>query len=253
MTELIPVTIITGFLGSGKTTLLKRILQGDHGLRIAVIENEFAAESIDHGLLVQDSGEQIVEMNNGCICCSVRGDLIRILGELHAKRAAGSIVFDHVVINWESAGHPPPKVYDVPHFDFHFYLVSTKEQMHTTYKSEAESGDPAQKPAGELMPAGYILPPGTAVPQMGVHAVNPASGEFQGQPFTATFIYGFHNKRQAFLEPMVSLAFLQSKAPFSAPVTRPASYNKMGKYPSTYSVKYDESSKSYAVTLEDLQ
>lgn len=162
-------------------------------------------------------------------------------------------VFDHVVINWESVGHPPPKVYDVPHFDFHFYMISSREQMHTMYKSEAESGDPGQRPAAELMPAGYILPPGTAVPQMGVHAVNPGSPEFKGQPFTATFIYGFHNKRQAFLEPMVSLAFLQSKAPFSAPVTRPASYTKMGKYPSAYSVKYDESAKSYAVTLEDLQ
>lgn len=162
-------------------------------------------------------------------------------------------VFDHVVINWESVGHPPPKVYDVPHFDFHFYMVSSKEQQHTMYKSEAESGDPAQKPAAGLMPAGYILPPGTAVPQMGVHAINPASGEFQGQPFTATFIYGFHNKRQAFVEPMVSLAFLQSKAAFSAPVSRPASYTKKGKYPSAYSVKYDQASKSYAVTLEDMQ
>ena len=108
MTELIPVTIITGFLGSGKTTLLKRILQGDHGLRIAVIENEFAAESIDHGLLVQDSDEQIVEMNNGCICCSVRGDLIRILGQLHSKRAEGSIVFDHVIIETTGLAAPGP-------------------------------------------------------------------------------------------------------------------------------------------------
>ena len=108
MTELIPVTIITGFLGSGKTTLLKRILQGDHGVRIAVIENEFAAESIDHGLLVQDSDEQIVEMNNGCICCSVRGDLIRILGELYAKRESGTIVFDHVLIETTGLAAPGP-------------------------------------------------------------------------------------------------------------------------------------------------
>ena len=108
MTELIPVTIITGFLGSGKTTLLKRILQGDHGVRIAVIENEFAAESIDHGLLVQDSDEQIVEMNNGCICCSVRGDLIRILGELQARRATGTIAFEHVIIETTGLAAPGP-------------------------------------------------------------------------------------------------------------------------------------------------
>ncbi|KAB8061149.1 GTP-binding protein [Janthinobacterium sp. FT14W] len=108
MTELIPVTIITGFLGSGKTTLLKRILQGDHGVRIAVIENEFAADSIDHGLLVQDSDEQIVEMNNGCICCSVRGDLIRILGQLHARRATGAVAFDHVIVETTGLAAPGP-------------------------------------------------------------------------------------------------------------------------------------------------
>ncbi len=108
MTELIPVTIITGFLGSGKTTLLKRILQADHGVRIAVIENEFAAESIDHDLLLRESDEQIVEMNNGCICCSVRGDLIRILGQLQAKRAARTIAFDHVIIETTGLAAPGP-------------------------------------------------------------------------------------------------------------------------------------------------
>ncbi|HQN14582.1 MAG TPA: GTP-binding protein, partial [Quisquiliibacterium sp.] len=73
----VPVTILTGFLGSGKTTLLNRILKEDHGLRIAVIENEFGEEGVDNDLLLQDREEQIVEMNNGCICCTVRGDLIR--------------------------------------------------------------------------------------------------------------------------------------------------------------------------------
>jgi G3E family GTPase len=94
---LIPVTILTGFLGSGKTTLLNHILKADHGHRIAVIENEFGEAGIDNELLVQDRNEQIVEMNNGCICCTVRGDLVRILGELSAKRQAGTLAFDRVV------------------------------------------------------------------------------------------------------------------------------------------------------------
>lgn len=161
-------------------------------------------------------------------------------------------IIDHVVINWEPSGHPPPKVYDVPHFDFHFYLVGRKEQQKVRFKSDAESGDPGQQPAADVLPAGYIVPPGTAVPKMGVHAINPAAQEFKGQPFTATFIYGYHNKQLTFLEPMTALAFLKSKPTFSAPVVRPSKYVKAGAYPSRYSVKYEPATKSYEVTLEDL-
>ncbi|MDZ4282953.1 MAG: GTP-binding protein [Hydrogenophaga sp.] len=105
---LIPVTILTGFLGSGKTTLLNRILKEQHGHRIAVIENEFGEAGIDNELLVQDREEQIVEMNNGCICCTVRGDLVRILGELAAKRQAGQLNFDRVVIETTGLADPAP-------------------------------------------------------------------------------------------------------------------------------------------------
>ena len=77
--DLIPVTILTGFLGAGKTTLLNRILTEKHGEKIAVIENEFGETGVDNEILVEDREEQIVEMNNGCLCCTVRGDLVRIL------------------------------------------------------------------------------------------------------------------------------------------------------------------------------
>jgi G3E family GTPase len=106
--NLTPVTILTGFLGSGKTTLLNRILKDQHGHRIAVIENEFGEAGIDNELLVQEQGEQIVEMNNGCICCTVRGDLVRILGELHAKKAAGQLHFDRVIIETTGLADPAP-------------------------------------------------------------------------------------------------------------------------------------------------
>ncbi|SFV10194.1 CobW family GTP-binding protein [Pseudoduganella namucuonensis] len=105
---LIPTTILTGFLGAGKTTLLNRILQESHGMRIAVIENEFGQENIDNEILVQDSKEQIVEMNNGCICCTVRGDLIVALGSLAAKRRAGELNFDRVVIETTGLANPGP-------------------------------------------------------------------------------------------------------------------------------------------------
>jgi G3E family GTPase len=104
----IPVTILTGFLGAGKTTLLNRILTEQHGHKIAVIENEFGQEGIDNDLLVRDEGEQIVEMNNGCICCTVRGDLVRILGELKHKRDAGTIQFERVIIETTGLADPAP-------------------------------------------------------------------------------------------------------------------------------------------------
>lgn len=104
----IPATILTGFLGSGKTTLLNKILHDDHGLKIAVIENEFGEEGVDNDLLTRDSGEQIVEMNNGCICCTVRGDLVRILNDLKARRDKGEIQFDRVVIETTGLAAPGP-------------------------------------------------------------------------------------------------------------------------------------------------
>jgi G3E family GTPase len=105
---MIPTTILTGFLGAGKTTLLNRLLKEPHGHRIAVIENEFGAENIDNEILVQDSNEQIVEMNNGCICCTVRGDLISALSTLAIKRNAGELQFDHVVIETTGLANPGP-------------------------------------------------------------------------------------------------------------------------------------------------
>lgn len=105
---LIPTTILTGFLGAGKTTLLNRILQENHGYKIAVIENEFGQENIDNEILVQDSNEQIVEMNNGCICCTVRGDLIIALTKLIQQKNEGKIAFDRVIIETTGLANPGP-------------------------------------------------------------------------------------------------------------------------------------------------
>ncbi len=106
--SLIPVTILTGFLGSGKTTLLKRILTEAHGQKIAVIENEFGEENIDNEILVNDTQENIIQMNNGCICCSIREDLRETLQLLATKKRKGLLDFDRVVIETTGLADPGP-------------------------------------------------------------------------------------------------------------------------------------------------
>lgn len=105
---MIPVTILTGFLGSGKTTLLKRILQEPHGLKIAVIENEFGEENIDNEILIIDDQEQIIQMSNGCICCTIRGDLVNALNRLYERRLNKEIYFDQIVIETTGLANPGP-------------------------------------------------------------------------------------------------------------------------------------------------
>lgn len=106
--SLIPATILTGFLGSGKTTLLKRVLSEAHGQKIAVIENEFGEENIDNDILVSETKEQIVQMSNGCICCTIREDLRSALQLLAAKKRKGLLDFDRVVIETTGLADPGP-------------------------------------------------------------------------------------------------------------------------------------------------
>jgi G3E family GTPase len=106
--SLIPATILTGFLGAGKTTLLKRVLSEAHGQKIAVIENEFGEENIDSDILVSDTTEQIIQMSNGCICCTIREDLRATLRDLAEKKRKGELDFDRVVIETTGVADPGP-------------------------------------------------------------------------------------------------------------------------------------------------
>ena len=105
---LIPTTVLTGFLGSGKTTLLKRVLSEAHGMKIAVIENEFGEENIDNEILVADTNEQIIQMSNGCVCCTIREDLRTTLRDLAERRRKGELDFERLVIETTGLADPGP-------------------------------------------------------------------------------------------------------------------------------------------------
>jgi len=152
-----------------------------------------------------------------------------------------------IVVDWQPQGHPPPKVYTVPHFDFHFYMISPTEVAQVAFTGPA---DPATKVSdATLVPAGYEVIPETAVNKMGVHAVDMSAPEFRGTPFTATFIYGYDKGRLIFVEPMVARDFLLTKPNVTLPVTTPERYSFRGHYPTSYSIRYDAHEQAYFVEL----
>lgn len=159
--------------------------------------------------------------------------------------------YSHVVVDWNPIGHIPPGVYDIPHFDFHFYLISPEQREKITAKGE-DLARVHKAPAPEFMPEGYVLPEGTEVPRMGAHAVDPAGPEFNKLPFTKTFIYGFYDGSMVFLEPMVTKAFLETKPNATDPVKLPKAYSRHAYYPTRYSVKYDGAQREYVISLEGL-
>lgn len=155
-----------------------------------------------------------------------------------------------VVIDWNPHGHPPPHIYDSPHFDFHFYAIGTADLRDITFTGP---DDPATRVTdAALIAEGYQVIPETAVDRMGVHAIDTAAPEFHGKPFTSTFIYGYYDGGLIFVEPMVTRDFLLAKPDFSAPVKTPEHVSLSGHYPTSYSVRYDQAAEAWLIALDGL-
>lgn len=165
---------------------------------------------------------------------------------LHAKAQAAT-PFRHIGLDWNPAGHEPDNVYTVPHFDFHFYMISDAERTAIPpYEQNPEAFD--NFPAAHFFPATYIAPPG-GVPQMGKHWLDATSPELNGSPFTETFIYGSYNGKVTFLEPMVTKAFIEQSNVFERAIPQPAKYQAAGFYPTK--MKITRVGNSREVTLEN--
>jgi len=170
---------------------------------------------------------------------------------LEVPKQVKGLPFDHIGFHWNPVGHPPVKIYDVPHFDVHFYTISQATRRQITLQGEDLKR--AQKaPPARFVPAGYILPPETLVPQMGAHWLSKNARELSGKPFATTFLFGSYNGQDAFWEPMVTTAFLETKPNFVEEIPAPAAYSKPGYYPTRYRVQYNPDRKEYTIALDGL-
>ncbi|PRY05024.1 hypothetical protein CLV24_13141 [Pontibacter ummariensis] len=168
---------------------------------------------------------------------------------LEFPKAAELTPFKFVTVDWNPSGHEPANVYDKPHFDFHFYMISNELRKTIPGLAPTEL-DPAP-PAAKYLPANYVMLPGR-MPAMGTHFIDVTSPELHGSPFTQTFIYGGYQSNVIFYEPMVALDYIMSKPQASIPVKQPAAYQKAGYYPKSYRVEYDASRKEHKVYLAEL-
>ncbi|MBZ9729929.1 DUF5602 domain-containing protein [Salegentibacter sp. JZCK2] len=160
---------------------------------------------------------------------------------------AEGIVFDHIDIGFMPQGHEPPGVYDIPHFDLHFYMISHEEKMQITDAELAEILPPA-----EYIPATYIPTPGF-IPMMGKHWLSMEAGELNGEVFDQTFIMGSYNGSFIFFEPMVTLDYLNEKTSMEYQIHQPQSFERTGYYyPTRYSINYDAEAKEYTVMLSGM-
>jgi len=163
--------------------------------------------------------------------------------------AVGKTIFDHVFLTFSHAGHEPAGVYDVPHFDIHFYIqpLAAREAIPPYMPATAAKFD--NLPPDGYMPKPYIrLPEG--VPTMGTHWANPTSTELNGGKFTETFIMGSYDGKVTFYEPMITLAFLQNAPNVTKSAPIPTKFAKSGYYPMKYSIKQDGS--NVVVSLDEM-
>ncbi len=157
---------------------------------------------------------------------------------------------NHVSFDWNPQGHIPPGVYDVPHFDVHFYLMKYEDRQKIT--AEGDDLERCRKaPDKKYVPAGYIFAPESEEPKMGGHWVDTQTPELNGAPFTHTFIYGAYDGRLTFIEPMFTKSLLLTNPNITAPIKMPAAVQVSGYYPTKYFIRHNPVRKEYVIGLEE--
>lgn len=156
--------------------------------------------------------------------------------------------YKHAVINWMPVGHPPAGVYTVPHFDFHFYMITNADRVAIVLGDPQVDAKIARQPSAEFVPAGYAV--GMPGAGMGLHWNDPNAPERNGAPFTKTFIYGSYDGTFTFTEPMIAKAYLETKpSATTTAVKLPTQYAVHGYQPTSYTVSYDGLAKEYRIAI----
>ena len=171
--------------------------------------------------------------------------------ELTVKLPAGinTKPFRHIVINWEVHGHQPV-FYMVPHFDFHFYMISQEKRMKITCQNQDKIICMKPVPTNQI-PQDYMPSP-EGVPYMGWHYADVTSPEFHGEAFLSTLIYGYYDGRMTFIEPMATLEYLKTRPQYSQAIKQPQVYPEPGYYPMQYSVIYKPVNDVYEISLNQM-
>jgi hypothetical protein len=160
--------------------------------------------------------------------------------------------FKEIAVNWNPQGHEPPGIYDVPHFDFHFYTIDERGRDAIT-TDEAGLARVSKAPPAGRVPAGYVATPG-GVPRMGAHWVDPSAfPELHGGTFASSPIIGYFDGELTFYEPMVALSYLRSKPNLRSTLKEPPEVSVHGRYPTAYSVAFDPASREYTIALEGMR
>ncbi len=162
---------------------------------------------------------------------------------------APTTVVNHIGLNWNPQGHPPPMVYTVPHFDTHFYFISLAQRQTMTPADPAFATKAAVVPPADQIASGYVADP-QGIPMMGTHYTDSKSAEFMGSAFTSTLVYGYYEGKMIFVEPMMTKAFIESNPNETKAIRVPARYPAAGRYATAYSVTHDVAAKEYRVTLK---
>ena len=173
---------------------------------------------------------------------------------LDLPQEASSTVFDHVTLNWNSHGHAPAVLFGKPHFDVHFYMVDKAAVEKINPSSPDFPAQAAHLPDPKYVPLNYVPPPGppaeNAVPAMGLHWVDATDGVEPGKyNFTQILINGTWDGRYTFIEPMMTREWMLTKQAVQKDVKQPQAYQRTGYFPTTYSVRYDDATKEYLISL----